>query len=136
MNSASQAGFGFSLIALVIALVMGLTVSMVFQQVSTQSQVLADTYSASQAHWTAISGIEWGIYKAELGEGDVSGTYDFYNSTVTIDTSASDENGNPLTTNFYRVMSEGTYGDAESRFRIIAAFSLLTAWADVSIIEI
>ena len=131
----AESGFGFSLIAIVVALVMGLTVTMVFRQVSTQSAELGDMYSASQAHWTAMSGIEWGIYKAELGENDVLGTFNFFNSTVTIDTSASDESGTPLTTNFYRVMSEGEFGEAESNFRIIAAFSLLTAWADVSIIE-
>jgi len=115
---------------------MGLTVSMVFRQVSTQSEELVDVYSASQARWTAISGIEWGTYKAELGEDDVLGTFNFFNSsTVTIDTSAADENGTPLTNNFYRIMSVGTFADAESRLRIIAAFSMQEAWADVSIIE-
>ncbi len=131
-----QSGFGFSAIAIVIALIMGLTVTMVFRQVATQSAELGEVYSASQAHWTAMSGIEWGIHKAELGESDVLGTFDFFNSTVTIDTSTADESGTPLTTNFYRVMSEGRIGEAQSNFRIIAAFSLLTAWADVSIIEV
>ncbi|MBT3576403.1 MAG: hypothetical protein HOF36_06265, partial [Candidatus Marinimicrobia bacterium] len=73
----AESGFGFSLIAIVVALVMGLTVTMVFRQVSTQSAELGDMYSASQAHWTAMSGIEWGIYKAELGENDVLGTFNF-----------------------------------------------------------
>ncbi|MCF6237571.1 MAG: hypothetical protein L3J79_01950 [Candidatus Marinimicrobia bacterium] len=130
-----QSGFGFSLMAVVIALVMGLAVSIALRQVSTQSAELGDMYAASQARWTAMSGVEWGIHKAELGEDDVLGTFAFFNSSVTIDTSASDENGSPLTTNWYRVMSVGTMGDAESRMRIIAAFSLQTAWADVSIIE-
>jgi len=132
----SQAGFGMSLIAITIAIIMGISAAVYFRQVSTQTLQLQDMYSASQAHWTAMSGIEWGIYKSELGEDDVLGTFDFYNSSVTIDTSAFDENGTPLTTNWYRVMSVGTHGDAESRMRIIAAFSLQTAWADVSIIEV
>ncbi len=131
----NQAGFGFTLIAVVISLVMGLSVSLFLRQVSTQSAEFADIYSASQARWAAMSGIEWGIYKAERGEEDVLGTFDFYKSSVTIDTSETDESGTPLTTNWYRVMSTATSGAAESRLRIIAAFSLQTAWADVSIIE-
>lgn len=130
-----QGGFGFSLMAVVVTVLMGLTVTLFFQQVSTQSAEMGNLYAASQARWAAMSGIEWGLYKAELGEDDVSGTFDFYNSTVTIDTSSLDEAGNPLTTYYYRVMSEGVVDQAERRLRIIAAFSLQTAWADVSIIQ-
>jgi len=131
----AQSGFGFSLIAVIIAIVMGLTVSLVFRQVTTMSEELAVIYSASQARWSAMSGIEWGSFKAELGEDDVLGTFNFFNSSITIDTSAADEAGTPLATNFYRIMSVGTFAEAECRLRVIAAFSLQEAWADVSIIE-
>jgi hypothetical protein len=131
----AQSGFGFSLMAIVVALAMGLTISIFLRQVSTQSAEYVQMYSASQARWSAMSGIEWGIYKAELGEDDVLGSFDFFNSSIDIDTSAADENGTPLTTNYYRILSTANFGDAESRFRIIAAFSMQEAWADVSIIE-
>ncbi len=50
----NQGGFGFTLVAVVISVVMGLTVSLALRQVSTQSAELSDMYAASQARWSAI----------------------------------------------------------------------------------
>jgi len=131
----SQAGFGLTLIAITIAIVMGLTASMFFRQTSTQSAELADMYSASQARWAALSGIEYGLLKAELGEADISGTYSFYNSTIVIDTLESYVNGGTLPDFLYTGTSRGTSGDAIRDFSFLSKKSLRAIWGDVSIIE-
>ncbi len=130
-----EAGFGVTLIAITIAIVMGISVSIYMQQVSTQGLQFQDSYTGSQAHWSSLSGIEYGLYKSELGEADFAGPYAFYNSTITIDTSLTSESGGPLADFYYRVISTGSYGDSERKMRIIAKMSMKTVWGDVSIIE-
>ncbi len=130
-----EAGFGVTLIAITIAIIMGISVSIYMQQVSTQGLQFQDSYTASQAKWSALSGIEYGLYKSELGEADFAGPYTFYNSTIAIDTSLSNESGGPLADFYYRVISTGSYGDSERIMRIIAKMSMKTVWGDVSIIE-
>mgnify|MGYP006883061791 CR=1 FL=1 len=134
-NINPEAGFGFTLITVVIALVMGLMVSMFFRQVSTQSVEMTQMYSASQAKWAAMSGIEYGLFKAERGEADVSGTYSFFNSTITLDTLEAYTTGGALPDYWYMVTSRGSMGDAYRDFRFLSKKSLKTVWGDVSIIE-
>ena len=131
----SQAGFGFTILSLVIAIVMGLTVSILFRQVSSQSIQWGHAYSGSQAKWASLSGIEYGLYKAELGEADVSGSYSFYNSTIVIDTLESFIDGGSLPDFLYMVTSRGTSGDAIRDYRVLSKKSLRAIWGDVSIIE-
>ena len=131
----NQAGFGFTLLAMAIAIVMGLTVSMFFRKVSTQSEQWINLYTASQAKWASLSGIEYGLFKAELGEADVSGTYDFYNSTIVIDTTESFSDGGSLPDFLYMITSRGTSGDAIRDYRVLSKKSLRAIWGDVSIIE-
>ena len=130
-----QAGFGFTLISLVISIVMGLTVAIFFRGVSVQSSQWVQAYSASQAKWAAMSGIEYGLRKAELGEADISGTYNFFNSTIVIDTLESNVDGAALEDFLYVGTSRGISGDAQRDFRFISKKSLRAIWGDVSIIE-
>ncbi len=130
-----QAGFGFTLIAVVIALVMGLTVSLFFRQISTESAEMADMYAASQAHWSAMSGMEYGLFKAEQGEADISGTYTFHNSTILIDTLETSTEGGSLPYFWYMITSQGSIASSERNFRLYSKKSMKTVWGDVSIIE-
>lgn len=130
-----ESGFGFTLIAVSITVIMGLTASMYLRQVSTQSYLFADIYSASQAHWTALSGTEFALYKTEQGEADFGGPYTFYNSSIEIDTSESSGIGASLAEFHYAVTSKGTYGSSERNFLVQAKMSMKTIWGDVSIIE-
>lgn len=131
----SQAGFGFTLMAVVLALVMGLIVSMFLRQVSTQVAEMGDLYSASQAKWASVSGIEYGLFKAEFGEADVSGSYSFYNSTIILDTLEAYTTGGALPDYWYMVTSRGSTSVAYRDFRFLSKKSLKTIWGDVSIIE-
>ena len=124
-----------TLIAITIAIVMGLATSMYMRQISTQGSQYSAMYSASQAHWSALSGIEYGLYKSEIGEADFGGPYSFYNSTIAMDTSETDESGGALADFRYRVISKGTHGSAERYLRILTKMSMKTVWGDVSIIE-
>lgn len=136
VNSNSQSGFGMTLTSITIAIVMGLATSMYMRQVSTQVSEYADMYSGSQAHWTALSGMEFGYYKSEIGEADFFGPYTFYNnSTIELDTSEASDTGSPLEPFYYRVISKGTFASSERYFRILTKMSMKTVWGDVSIIE-
>lgn len=130
-----ESGFGVTLIAVTVAIIMGLAASMYMRQVSTQSSQYADMYSASQAHWTALSGTEYTLYKTEVGESDFGGPYTFYNSTIEIDTSHSGDIGGTPEEFHYRVISKGTFASSERYFRVQAKMSMKTIWGDVSIIE-
>jgi len=92
-------------------------------------------YSASQAKWASLSGIEYGLYKAELGEADVSGTYSFFNSTIVIDTLETYSDGGSLPDFLYMVTSRGTSGAAIRDYRVLSKKSLRAIWGNVSIIE-
>ncbi|NQT62176.1 MAG: hypothetical protein HQ556_04385 [Candidatus Marinimicrobia bacterium] len=108
---------------------------MFFRHISTQSAQWTNLYSASQAKWASLSGIEYGLFKAELGEADVSGTYSFYNSTIVIDTLEHYVDGGSLPDFLYMVTSRGTSGEAIRDFRVLSKKSLRAIWGDVSIIE-
>jgi len=136
LQSNPESGFGMTLIAVTIAIVMGLATTMYMRQVSTQASQFADMYSGSQAHWTALSGMEFGYYKSEIGEADFFGPYTFFNnSTIELDTSEASDAGGPLPEFFYRVISKGTFATSERYFRILTKMSMKTVWGDVSIIE-
>jgi len=124
-----------TLIAITIAIVMGLATSLYMRQVSTQVIEYADMYSASQARWASLSGVEYGLYKSELGEADVSGTYSFYNSQIIIDTLETYTGGTSLPDFWYMVTCRGTFGDSYTDLRFLSKKSMKAVWGDVSIIE-
>ena len=130
-----ESGFGVTLIAVTIAVVMGLAVSIYMRQISTQGLQYQDMYTASQARWAALSGVEFGLYKSELGEADVSGSYPFYNSLITIDTLESNTGGGALPDFWYMVTCRGSYGDSYTDMRFFSKKSMKAVWGDVSIIE-
>ncbi len=135
VKSNPEAGFGMTLIAITIAIIMGISVSVYMQQVSTQSLQFQDIYTAKQAHWSALSGLEFGFQKSEIGEANFGGPYNFYNSVISIDTSETNETGGALAEFRYRVISRATYGDSKRNLRILAKMSMKTVWGDVSLIE-
>jgi hypothetical protein len=132
---ASEAGFGMTIIAITIAMIMGISVATYMRQLSTQALQFQDMYAASQARWSALSGIEYGLYKAELGEVNITGTYNFYNSSIELDTLGSDPAGYALPEYHYTIISRGTVGSAYRDLRVFAKKSLKAVWGDVSIIE-
>ncbi|MBT3228749.1 MAG: hypothetical protein HOD43_11950 [Candidatus Marinimicrobia bacterium] len=130
-----ESGFGVTLIAVTIAVIMGLAVSVYMRQVSTQALEFQDMYSSSQARWSSLSGIEFGLYKAELGEADVSGTYSFFNSLITLDTLETYTGGGALPDFLYMVTSRGVFGESYIDLRFLSKKSLKAIWGDVSVIE-
>jgi len=135
LASNPEAGFGMTLIAITIAIIMGISVSVYMQQVSTQSLQFQDIYTAKQTHWSALSGLEFGFQKSEIGESNFGGPYNFYNSVISLDTSESSESGGALAQFRYRVISNATYGNSKRTLRILAKMSMKTVWGDVSLIE-
>jgi len=135
VKSNPEAGFGMTLIAITIAIIMGISVSVYMQQVSTQSLQFQDIYTAKQAHWSALSGLEFGFQKSEIGEANFGGPFNFYNSVISMDTSETNEAGGALAQFRYRVISSATYGDSKRTLRILAKMSMKTVWGDVSLIE-
>jgi len=133
--SNSQSGFGVTLIAVTIAVIMGLAVSIYMRQISTQGLQYQNMYSASQARWAALSGVEFGLFKSELGEADVSGTYPFFNSTIIIDTLETNTGGGSLPDFWYMVTSRGSFADSYTDLRFFSKKSMKAVWGDVSIIE-
>ena len=133
--SNSQSGFGVTLIAVTIAVIMGLAVSIYMRQISTQGLQYQNMYSASQARWAALSGVEFGLYKSELGEADVSGTYPFFNSTIIIDTLETNTGGGSLPDYWYMVTARGSFADSHTDLRFFSKKSMKAVWGDVSIIE-
>jgi len=134
-DRSTEAGFGMTLIAITIAIVMGISVATYLRQLSNQALQFQDMYAGSQAKWTAMSGLEYGLYKAELGEADITGSYSFYNSTITLDTLESDPAGYALPEFNYTILSRGILGSAYRDFRVFSKKSMKTIWGDVSIIE-
>jgi len=130
-----QSGFGMTLIAITIAIVMGISVAAYMRQVSTQDLQFQNSYAASQAYWAALSGIEYGLYKSELGEANVTGTYTFFNASISMDTLETYTDGSALPDFWYAVTSQGVVGSAQRDLRILTKKSLKTIWGDVSIIE-
>ena len=130
-----ESGFGVTLIAVTIAVIMGLAVSIYMRQISTQGLQYQGIYSASQARWAALSGVEFGLYKSELGEADVSGSYPFFNSTIIIDTLESNTGGGSLPDFWYMVTCRGSFADSYTDLRFYSKKSMKAIWGDVSIIE-
>ena len=87
----NEDGFLVSVTAIVISVILGLLVLYFSNSITLNVASTSNTYSSSQARWTAISGIEDIIIKLNsTGLEDIAGTYPFYNGDIIIDTTTID----------------------------------------------
>jgi len=87
----NEQGFIVSVTAVIIAVILGLLVLYFSNSISLNVVSTANTYSSSQARWSAISGVEDIIMKLNAtGLADIAGTYPFYNGDIIIDTTTID----------------------------------------------
>lgn len=87
----NEQGFIVSVTAIVIAVILGLLVLYFSNSIKLNVTSTANTYSSSQARWTAISGVEDIIVKLKsTGLDDIAGTYPYYNGNIIIDTATID----------------------------------------------
>ncbi len=83
----NEQGFLVSVTAIVVAVILGFLVLYFSNSIALNVTSSANNYSSSQAHWSAVSGLESSIIKLSTsGLVGVAGTYPFYNSDIKIDT--------------------------------------------------
>jgi len=128
-------GYGFTITAIVSATIMGIVVLSFNRMASVQSSVFTDQYTASQAHWSALSGIQFGLMESIEGVYDDLGAKPFFLGDVDVDTSDTDDDGSALPEYWTRFTSQATVVNAERRLRFLAVISMRSVWGDVSIIE-
>jgi len=115
---------------------MGIVVAGFTRTISIHSRTMDNYYAASQAYWSSVAGMEVGLVQSIGGVYGNLDTFDFYNSTVIVDTADTYEDGSPLPSDYWtRVNSRGFVDDAERRLRFLAVLSMKSVWGDVSIID-
>lgn len=128
-------GYGFTLTAIVAATIMGIVILSFNRLASVQSRVFLDAYGSSQAYWSALSGIEYGLFESIEGVYENLGSKTFYQGSVFVDTSDSDDDGTALGDYWTRFTSTATVGNSERYLRFLAVISMKAVWGDVSVIE-
>ena len=87
----NERGFVVSVTAIIVSVILGLMVMYYSNSAKLNVTGAANTYSSTQAQWTAISGVDDIIIKLHsTGLDDIAGTYPFYNSNIVIDTATID----------------------------------------------
>ena len=110
----SEQGFVVSVIAIVIAVVLGLIVLYFANSISLNVTSSANNYSSTQARWTAVSGVDLTLMKLNDGL-NIAGTFPFYNSDIEIDTTIID----PIN-HIWSITSTGVY--AGGSYRILSMY--------------
>ena len=123
----NEQGFVVSVTAIIVAVILGFLVLYFSNSIALNVTSSSNDYSSSQAHWSAVSGIEATIMKLRTsGLNGIAGTYPFYNSDITIDTLTID----PVN----QIMQMTSRGTHSSTTRILA-IKALPAPADTLIGE-
>jgi len=87
----NEKGFVVSVTAIIIAVILGLSILYISNSIAINVTSSANSYSTSQAKWSAVSGIEHTILRLNSGSLDyINGTYPFYNGNIIIDTTTID----------------------------------------------
>ena len=114
MNIKDEHGFVVSVTAIVVSVILGLLVMYYSNSIPLNVTGAANTYSSSQARWTAISGVEDIIIKLNsTGLDDIAGTYPFYNSNIIIDTTTID-----LANHVIQITSRGVHSSSNRIFSL------------------
>ncbi len=115
----NEKGFIVSVTAIVIAVILGLLVMYLSNSISLNVTSSANTYSSSQARWTAISGVEDIIIKLNTsGLADIAGTYPFYNGNIIIDTTTID-----VANQIMQITSRGEHFSSTRIFSLTVQYS-------------
>jgi len=130
-----EGGFVFAITAMAVVVLISLMMIYLRSTVMLNISEAGEIMSTSQSYWSAVSGLEYAYEEASSNIDSVPGTYTYYNSTITIDSSFVDNDGNPLSNGEVRLISTGVHGDTK---RIVAsAFDLSRdqdLWPSISVI--
>jgi len=130
-----EQGFVFAVTAMVVVLILSLILIYLRSTVMLNISEASEIMSTSQSYWSAVSGMEYAFEESVTDINSVPGTYSYYNSSITIDTSFSDNDGNAFTDGSIRFISTGNHGDTkrivESSFDVAREQDL---WPSISII--
>ncbi len=128
-------GFVFVTTAITAAIILGLSIVYLSNSVTMNISEASDAYSASQSHWTAISGVEYSLKKMSEGNPDVSGTFTFFNSTAVIELSDRDRSGNPLGSGLLRAICTGLHGSGKRILEVQYQVVEQNVWPVLSVIK-
>jgi len=110
----NESGFVVSVTAIIVSVILGLTVMYYSNSIPLNVTSATNTYSSSQARWTAVSGVDDIIIKLNsTGLEDIAGTYPFYNSTIIIDTTTID-----VVNHVIQITSRGTHSSSNRIFSL------------------
>ncbi len=104
----NEQGFVVSVTAIIIAVIVGLMVLYFSNSISLNVTSSANNYSSSQAHWAAVSGIDYAMINLiNTGLTDIAGTYPFFNGNIIVDTLTIDP-----TNQIMQITSRGTHSNS------------------------
>ncbi len=110
----NEQGFIVSVTAIIIVLILGIFVLYFSSSISLNVTSATNTYSSSQARWSAYSGVEDILMKlSSTGLNDLAGTYPFYNGGIIIDTTTIDAVNQIL-----QITSKGTHSNSNRIFSL------------------
>jgi len=131
-----EGGFVFSVLAIMVTLILGLTSIYLSNTVNIHLSVAEESYSSSQSYWSALSGIEYALQKGLGGLQDIPGNYNFFNSSVAVSVYTTDPQGNPLGGDQVRIESISGHWLTKRILDIgMAVDHDQDVWPDTSIIE-
>jgi hypothetical protein len=128
-------GIVFVSTAIVVSVILGLVVMYLNNSMTLNITEAMEVYSAKQSYWTAISGIEYALEKAEDELDDVPGNYQFFNSLVSLFVFETDQNGAPLSGNQVRVVSVGQHAQGKRILEVRLEIAGQDFWPALSIIQ-
>ncbi|MFQ6677176.1 MAG: hypothetical protein ACE5D0_02545 [Fidelibacterota bacterium] len=130
-----EEGFVFAVTAMVVVVVLSLILIYLRSTVMLNISEASEIMSTSQSYWSAVSGMEYAFEESASNADSVPGTYSYYNSTITLESSLVANGGGPVNNGSLRFISTGTHGETkrivESSFKGITDFSL---WPSISVI--
>ncbi len=130
-------GFAFSVSAIGIVLILGLITFYLSSSVTARISIAADFLETTQSYYNALSGIEYALEEMGTDVGNIVGTYEHGNGTVTISTSAEDFEGDSLSCEGRRIISTGKHGETERMMELLVEFHLQGGdpWGDLSMVD-
>ncbi len=128
-------GFVFVVTAVVVSVILGFTVLYVSNSVSMGASSASELYSSAQAHWTALSGIDFALEKKKNGTGGITGSFTFFNSSISLSLSSYDRFGASLNSNESRVVSTAMHGTSKRIMEVTLQKTSQSNWPSLSLIE-
>lgn len=131
----NEEGFVFVVTAVIVSVLLGFTVLYVSNSVTVNVSLASESYSSAQAHWTALSGIEFVLEKKKDGTSGIAGSYTFWNSNVTISQSSIDRFGSALEADETRFVSTAVHGSGKRIMEVTLQVAAQSVWPSLSVIQ-